>query len=74
MHFARWYSEIEEYTKISLKEKILRDELVGMMKDYTVNMENYSYYGSNPGIPEDSYEDIADYIIVKFNLTRKEDV
>lgn len=69
---ARWYSEIPEYSKISLEEKLLRDKLVAIMSKYTQEMEGYSYYGSNPGISEADYEDIADDILLMFDVREKE--
>lgn len=31
-------------------------------------MEGYSYYGSNPGIAEEDYEDIAEELMKEFGL------
>lgn len=69
---ARWYSEIPEYSKISLEEKLLRDKLVAIMSKYTQEMEGYSYCGSNPGVKEDDYEEIADDILLMFDVREKE--
>lgn len=41
----------------------MRDRIVEIMNRYTTEMEGYSYFGSNPGVPEDCYEDIAEEII-----------
>ena len=68
---SRWYSEIEEYSKISLQEKLLRDKIVAIIENYTKEMEGYSYFGSNPGVPEDDYEEIADDLLLTFNITEK---
>jgi hypothetical protein len=68
---SRWYSEIEEYSKISLQEKLLRDKIVAVIEKYTKEMEGYSYFGSNPGVPEDDYEEIADDLLLAFNITEK---
>lgn len=65
---ARWYSEIPEYSKISLEEKLLRDKLIAIMEKYTQEMEGYSYFGSNPGVEQEDYEEIADDILLTFNL------
>ena len=32
------------------------------LKDLTTEMEGYSYFGSNPGVKEDDYDDVADAI------------
>lgn len=69
MHFARWYREYDpETSEISLEDKLLRDKLVALISEYVQEMEGYSYYGSNPGVPLDSIEDVADAIIVKFKV------
>lgn len=68
---ARWYSEIPEYSKISLEEKLLRDKIIRIMSGWTKEMEGYSYFGSNPGISEDDYEDVADEILLAFKVEEK---
>lgn len=68
---SRWYSEIPEYSKISLEEKLLRDKLIEIMNKWTREMEGYSYFGSNPGVSEDDYEDVADEILLAFNVEEK---
>ena len=32
------------------------------LKELTTEMEGYIYFGSNPGVKEDDYEDVADAI------------
>jgi len=44
-------------------ERVRLQQIVDIMNRYTTEMEGYSYFGSNPGIPEDVYEDIAQEII-----------
>lgn len=68
---AKWYSEDPEYTEISKEEKELRDKIVAVIDRYTKEMEGYSYYGSNPGISEDDYEDVADDLMAAFKITAK---
>jgi hypothetical protein len=44
------------------------------LKEYTKEMEGYSYCGSNPGVSEDDYEEISDKIIkdyVEYNTAIK---
>jgi len=65
---ARWFSEDPEFTQISFENKQIRDKIVAIISRYTTEMEGYSYFGSNPGIKEDDYEDIADEIMVEFNI------
>jgi len=65
---ARWFSEDPEYSEISPAEKAIRDRIVAVMARHTQEMEGYSYYGSNPGIAEEDYEDIADELMKEFGL------
>lgn len=65
---ARWFSEDPEYSEITPAEKAIRDRIVAVMTRHTQEMEGYSYYGSNPGISEDDYEDIAEELMKEFDL------
>jgi len=40
--------------------------LLKILDTFTQEMENYSYYGSNPGISKDSYEDVVDALMAKY--------
>lgn len=46
-------------------ETKLKEIILQVLKSHTREMEGYSYYGSNPGVPEDEYEDVADEIVEK---------
>ena len=37
--------------------------VIEILNKYTQEMENYAYYGSNPGIPESEYPEIATEIV-----------
>jgi hypothetical protein len=65
---ARWYSTEPEYTKISTEEKAIRDRIVDIISRHTREMEGYSYFGSNPGVSVDDYEDVADDIMQEFGI------
>lgn len=39
------------------------DKILEILKSHTKEMEGYSYFGSNPGVSEDDYDDIAKEII-----------
>jgi hypothetical protein len=65
---ARWYCEDKEYTEISKEEKAIRDRIIAVISRHTREMEGYSYFGSNPGISEDDYEDIAEDIMIEFGI------
>lgn len=68
---TRWYCEDQEFTQISKEEKLLRDKIIKVISSYTQEMEGYSYFGSNPGVPEDEYEDIADELLLTFKIEEK---
>lgn len=65
---SRWFCEDPERTEISLEEKQIRDRLIAIMSRYTREMENYGYFGSNPGIPEGEYDEVAEDIMKEFGL------
>lgn len=67
-NMSRWYSPVPEYSEISEEDKALRDKIVAIIAKHTVEMEGYSYYGSNPGIKEDDYDDVADDIMIAFGI------
>lgn len=41
----------------------IKKAIVHVLDKYTTEMEGYSYFGSNPGVKEDDYEEIADEVI-----------
>jgi hypothetical protein len=43
----------------------MKDKLITILKEYTKEMEGYSYYGSNMGVSEDDYEEIVDKMLVE---------
>ena len=65
---ARHYSAFPEYTEISEKDKAIRDRIIAIIDNYTREMEGYSYFGRNPGVSVDDYEDIADDIMIEFGI------
>lgn len=46
----------------------LKARIIKILSSHTTEMEGYSYFSSNPGIPEDHYEEIADEIIAALAL------
>ena len=70
---SKYYSEDPEYTKISLTDKLTRDRIEAVLKTFTREMENYSYYGRepkvlHPGISEDYYDGVAEALMYELNL------
>jgi len=43
----------------------LRSVIIEILKRHTREMEGYNYFGSNPGVSEDDYEEIADEVIAR---------
>lgn len=46
-----------------MSEIELKARIISILSGHTREMEGYSYFSSNPGIPEDEYEEIADEVI-----------
>lgn len=51
---------------IEHNEKVNR--IMKIIDGFTTDMEGYSYYGSNPGVPEDVYDEVAEEIIREFGI------
>lgn len=66
---TRYFNEDPEYTQISAADKAVRDRIIAVIARYTKEMEGYSYFGKNPGVSEDDYEDVADEIMQEFGIT-----
>jgi hypothetical protein len=49
--------------EISEQEQVNTDTILKIFKANTREMEGYVYFGSNPGISEEDYDDVADNII-----------
>lgn len=65
---AKYYSAFPEYSTISEKDYQLRCKIEAILAEHTQEMEGYSYYGSNPGISENDYDDVAESIMTALNL------
>ena len=71
---AKWYSEVgEEFgtNQMTKAEFEMRARIVAIISQHTREMEGYSYFGSNPGIAEDDYEDVVDDIMAAFTMVDK---
>lgn len=71
---ALYFSEYPNGSDISLENKLLRDKIINVIATYTREMEGYSYFGSNPGVSEDDYEDIAEELMTELNLWRVNEI
>lgn len=55
-----------EEAKVAIAAFEKRVEVIEILSTFVTEMENYSYYGSNPGIPVDSLEEVAQKMIEHF--------
>lgn len=66
---AKWYCETDPSEgQISVVDHNTRRMIESVLERYTIDMENYSYYGSNMGVSENDYDDIAEDIMTKLEL------
>ena len=70
---AKYYCDDPEYSKMSHTDYVTRTMIEAVLGEHTQEMEHYSYYGSNPGVPEDSYDDVAEAIMTALCLWEKKD-
>lgn len=70
---AKWYSEDSEYSQISDNDFVMRTRIESIMMKHVTEMENYSYFGSNPGVPEDVLDDVAEEIMTELGLWENKD-
>lgn len=65
---AKWHSENPEYSQISEKDYITRCKIEAAIAEYTREMDGYSYCGTNPGVSEEDYDDVAESIMTTLDL------
>lgn len=44
------------------------NRVMKIIDSHTVEMEGYGYFGSNPGVPVDDYDEVAEEIIREFEI------
>jgi hypothetical protein len=70
---AKWFcSSDPSVGQISEKDYGVRRAIERVMEKYTIDMENYSYYGSNMGVSENDYEEIAEEVMDVLELWEKD--
>jgi len=69
---ARHYTEGSDRNTMTRAEAEQRERIVRIMNRYTRDMEADSYYGRNPGIALDDYEDVADEIRLAFHMVDRD--
>lgn len=65
---AKYYCDDPEYTQISERDWCIRQAIEKVLEDHTIEMENYSYFCSNPGVEKDDYDNVAEDIMTKLSL------
>lgn len=65
------YSAYQDLKQNSVRIEIVKDLLTKVLNNHTQDMEGYSYFGSNPGVPEDEYNEIADELIAELKTWQK---
>lgn len=64
--FRVFDSKSEAFDWVEKNEKICK--MMKIMNGFSTEMEGYSYFGSNPGIPEDDFDEVAEEIIKQFDI------
>jgi hypothetical protein len=71
---AKWYCSSDPSAgQISEVDHSIRRAIELILERYTKDMENYGYYGSNMGVSEDDYEDIAEEVMDVLELWENKD-
>lgn len=70
---AKYYSEDKEYTQISEKDYSIRSLIEKVMEEYNRDLSTDHWYGSNYGVPESCFDDVAEAIMTELNLWEKKD-
>jgi hypothetical protein len=52
---------LDYFKNVSIKMRLME-----VMEGFVTEMEGYAYFGSNPGIPEDNLDEVANAIMSKF--------
>lgn len=71
---VKYYSQIgEEFgtNTMTKAEHEMRERIIKIISRHTREMEGYSYFGSNPGVSEDDYDEVADDIMAAFTIVDK---
>lgn len=71
---THYYDKQYNYVEMTEAEKVNAKRIDDILKHFTQEMEGYSYFGSNPGISEDDYEDVADQIMSALGLWERREM
>lgn len=61
---------IDALRESQAREAKLRETIIQKLNERTKNMEYYDYFGSNMGVSEDDYEEIADAVCEALKETK----
>lgn len=70
---AKFYSEDPEYTKMTIADLLLRNRIHNILESNNIDLSNSHWHGSNYGVPENAFEDVAEEIMTELGLWEKED-
>lgn len=68
---AMWAILLDATQEAEREEReAMKPAIIEACKAHTREMEGYSYFGSNPGVAEDDYEDVADKAVeIRMNFS-----
>jgi hypothetical protein len=66
--FGNTYHDCVEKASKEFDAQVKKMQLIEIINQHTTEMEGYSYFGSNPGVPVDVYEEVAESIMKKWQL------
>lgn len=71
---AKWYSEEPEYSQITVSEFQIRSRIENILKNNSTDLSNSHWHGSNYGVKEDIFEEVAEDIMTELKLWDKDNV
>lgn len=70
---AKWFSEEKEYTQMTVAEFLMRNRIENILKNNSTDLSNSHWHGSNYGVKEDIFEEVAEDIMTELGLWEKKD-
>jgi hypothetical protein len=68
---AKWHHPDSEYSEISKEYFEVREAIIAALKVYMKDISTDYYPGPNLGISEDDFDDAAEGIMAKFDISPK---
>lgn len=70
---AKYYSEDKEYTQMTIGEHLIRNRIENILVTNSTDLSNSHWHGSNYGVPESCFDDVAEAIMTELNLWENKD-